>query len=555
MPAIPLAAILLLITATLLGATPVQNATPGDSSSRIRLTYSVFFPSTHVHTKLAREWAAKVEEATGGRVVIDVYPGGILSGASENYECVVKGVSDLGMSCFSYSRGMFPLIEGLDLPLGYRSGRHATRIANQYFRHFMPAELGETEIMYLHAHGPGVLATRRNVNTFSDFAGLSVRGTGISALIIKALGGNPIGMGQPDTYEALRKGVVEGTLCPIETLKGWRQGEVISQVVRIPSAGYTTAMFVAMNRDTWRRLPPDIQEIIRQINDQWIPKHGAAWDEADQAGEEFVLSLGKSLHRFSPAEDQLAAARLEPLLQNWADSLEKRGLPGNAALAFLRQAIQEEAEAPLMALPQAPPQPPPAQLSPWHPKLFITVMALTVLAGLFTIFGGNAQRRFWECYRRFTGVLSLILAALSGIALLSIIVITLVDVVGRRLGAPLHGAIDLIQLLACLSCAAALPYITAVKGHIAVEFFFQRLPPRQRVFWDTLNRICVIVFFTYLAQTCFAHGNRLLAKNAVALSLGIPLFWILWVMGVSFVLALTVVLYNLTHPGQEMLRP
>jgi len=51
-------------------------------------------------------------------------------------------------------------------------------------------------------------------------------------------------MPQPETYEALQKGVVEATLCPIETLKGWKQGEAISFVTDSSSIGYTTAMFV-----------------------------------------------------------------------------------------------------------------------------------------------------------------------------------------------------------------------------------------------------------------------------------------------------------------------
>ncbi|MBO7741168.1 MAG: TRAP transporter substrate-binding protein, partial [Victivallales bacterium] len=281
----------------------------GAAEPEFRMTYSVFFPATHVPTQLAREWAAEVEKRSEGRLVIDVYPGGILSGAGENYECVVKGVSDLGMSCFSYSRGMFPMMEGLDLPLGYQDGRQATRVANAYVRTFELPELADTRLLYVHAHGPGVLAARRPVTSVKELEGLSVRGTGISALIIRALGCNAIGMGQPDTYEALRKGVVDATLCPVETLKGWRQGEVISDVVKIPSAGYTTAMFVVMNRGSWSRLPADLRQILLEVSDEWIPKHGAAWNEADGAAEEFVTGLGKKISAFSPEADAAAAQR------------------------------------------------------------------------------------------------------------------------------------------------------------------------------------------------------------------------------------------------------
>ena len=519
-----------------------------------RLTYSVFFPATHVHSQLAQQWADEVFKRTNGRVKVEVYPGCVLSAAGENYECVVQGVTDLGMSCFSYSRGMFPMMEGLDLPLGYRDGRQATFIANAYFRRFQPAELKDVKVMYIHAHGPGVLAIKGQVSKVAELKGKSIRGTGVSAMVIRALEGNAIGMGQPDTYEALRKGVVEGTLCPIETLKGWRQGEVIDSVVKIPSAGYTTAMFVVMNQDVWRKLPVDVRNVILQINEEWIPKHGQAWDEADAEGEAFVLGLGKRIETLASEEDAIAREKLGPVLKEWADSVTARGLPGDEALAFLMEQMALESEVPLPELPPETDEGASAA-NPYHLPTLLFLSGAVVLAGLFTLYGGSAQARFWENYRKVTALLCVILAGVAGVALLAFLALTLADIIGRQIGHPIQGAVDVVQLLACLCASAALPYVTAVKGHIAVEFFFQRFPKRARIFWDTVNRLLVITLFMYLAWSCFQHGARLFATHAVGLSLNVPIFWVLYVMGISFCLGILVVIYNLTHPGREMIRP
>ena len=529
-------------------------ALPAAVEPEFRLTYSVFFPATHVHSQLAQQWADEVFERTHGRVKVEVYPGCVLSAAGENYECVVQGVTDLGMSCFSYSRGMFPMLEGLDLPLGYRDGRQATRIANAYFRKFRPKELEDVQVMYIHAHGPGVLAVKGRVEKVSELKGKSIRGTGVSAMVIRALEGNAIGMGQPDTYEALRKGVVEGTLCPIETLKGWRQGEVIDSVVRIPSGGYTTAMFVVMNQEVWRKLPLDIRNIILQINEEWIPKHGQAWDEVDAAGEEFVRGLGKSVTTLSAAEDAVAREKIAPVLAEWAAAVNARSLPGDEALAFLQEQVAREDEVPL---PELPPETDGgvSASSPYHLPTLLSLLGLVALAGLFTMRGGRAQARFWEGYRKVAAFLCIALAGVAGAALLALLALTLADIVGRQLGCPIRGAVDVVQLLACLCASAALPYVTAVKGHIAVEFFFQRFPRPARVFWDTVNRLLVIMLFMYLSWSCFQHGARLFATHAVGLSLNVPIFWVLHVMGISFCLAILVVIYNLTHPGREMIRP
>jgi TRAP-type C4-dicarboxylate transport system substrate-binding protein len=242
----------MVIVAVLLGCqlscrkSPDQSKAP-DQPKVMELSYSIFFPPTHVQCVAAELWAKEIEKRTNGRVKITIYPGGTLTAAPQCYEGVVNGISDIGMSCFAYTRGRFPLLEGLDLPLGYPNGMVATQVATEMVEKYRPAEVADTHVLYVHAHGPGLLASKKPVKSLEDLKGLKVRGTGLSLKIVEALGGTPVAMAQPDTYEALQKGVVDATLCPIETLKGWKQGEVISYVTDATAVGYTTAMFVTMN--------------------------------------------------------------------------------------------------------------------------------------------------------------------------------------------------------------------------------------------------------------------------------------------------------------------
>jgi len=404
---------------------------------------------------------------------------------------------------------------------------------------------------------------------------MSIRGTGISAMLIRSFKANAIGMGQPDTYEALRKGIVEATLCPIETLKGWRQGEVINEVVKIPSAGYTTAMFVVMNKRRWESLPEDVRQIIRQVNEEWIPKHGRQWDEADQVGAASVAELGKPIITITPVVDAKAKSLLEPLLTRWGRNLDSKNHPGSDAIAFLQKALHasdKELEALLAdqyrhssltkksnviaTIVKDVRQHLADRITAIGHALFIACILTTlIIAGLLTHFTKKFQMAFWNCYQRVVSFMASLLRFIAEMALLLIILVTIVDVIGRRLGLPLPGAIDLVQILACISTTAALPYVTAVKGHIAVEYFFQRFSTPTQIFWDSLSRTAIILFFSYMTLACFQQGIRLYIKHAMALSLGIPLFWILYVMGFSFILVILVVTYNLTHPGRPMMNP
>jgi TRAP-type transport system periplasmic protein len=333
----------LLVAAGLTGCKPSTGTAP--ATETIKLSYSVFFPPTHAQCIAATNWAQEIGKRTGGRVEITVYPAGSLTKADQCYEGVIKGVSDLGMSCFAYTRGRFPLLEGLDLPLGYPNGMTATRLANAMVEKYRPAELSDVHVLYVHAHGPGILASKKAVRSLADLKGLKIRATGLSAKIVESLGGTPVAMSQPETYEALSKGVVEATLCPIETLKGWKQGEAIDYVVDSSAIGYTTAMFVVMNQDKWARLPADIQKVFTDVSREWVGRHGEAWDQADRAGREFVTQLKRQFIPLPDAEQQRWKTAVKPILEDYVKKAKEKNLPGDALLADLQAALAKAAAA------------------------------------------------------------------------------------------------------------------------------------------------------------------------------------------------------------------
>jgi TRAP-type C4-dicarboxylate transport system substrate-binding protein len=307
----------------------------------IELSYSNFFPPTHIQGKLGDMWAKEIEKRTKGKVKITYYPGGALLKGPKIYDGILKGISDIGMSVFGYSRGVFPSMEAIDLPMGYPNGKAATAIINEFYNHFMPEELNKVKVMYLHAHGPGILHSKKAVNKLEDMKGLKIRSYGFNAKVAKALGGVPVAMSQGGVYEALQKGVVDATLSPMEVLKGWKQGEVIKYTVECYSIGYTAGFFVAMNLDKWNALPKDVQKVIMDINKEWIPKHGVGWDDSDKAGREFTLSLGNKIIPLSKAENARWANAAAPVIDGYIADKAAKGLPAKDYVDFLKAAVMK----------------------------------------------------------------------------------------------------------------------------------------------------------------------------------------------------------------------
>ena len=231
----------------------------------IELTYSSFFPAQYGLGQAAQAWADEVGKRTNGRVKVTVFPAGTLTKAPECYEGVVMGTSDIGQSCLAYTRGRFPLYEVVDLPGYSYNGIVTSRVAHEFYKHFKPKELAETHVLYIHAHPPGSIVTaKKPVNNLEDLKGLRIRCTGLSSKIVEALGGTPVAMPKGDQYDALLKGVVDGTTASTNELKGWRLAEVANYTAYYPRAGYVTAMFVTMNLAKWNSLPPISRRLSRK---------------------------------------------------------------------------------------------------------------------------------------------------------------------------------------------------------------------------------------------------------------------------------------------------
>lgn len=310
-------------------------------AKEIKLNYSNFFPAPHKNSVLAGEWAKEIEKRTNGKVKITLFHGGTLTPADKCYDGVVKGLSDIGFSVLSYTLGRFPLTEVIDLPMGYKTGTAATKLVNAYYKKFKPKELQDTQVMYLHGHGPGILHTNKKpIKTLEDLKGVKIRSTGTVAKIATALAATPVAMPMPETYDALSKGIADGVMCPIEALEGWKLGEVLKHTTQNYGSAYTIAFFVVMNKDKWKSLPPDVQKIIETVNEEWIVKQARVWDEVDASGMEFTKKRGNQIIPLSQEEDAKWAKAVQPMFEDYVKRMKAKNLPGEEALKFCQETLK-----------------------------------------------------------------------------------------------------------------------------------------------------------------------------------------------------------------------
>jgi TRAP-type C4-dicarboxylate transport system substrate-binding protein len=306
----------------------------------IKLRYSVIWPKMHPMTKLMEEWGQEVEKATQGRIKTTMFASNTLAPPMQAYDATVKGIVDVCGNLLAYSPGRLPLSEVLQQPLGYKNGYQASKLANAYYKKFKPKEFDDVKVMYLHGAAPGFVMTKKAIKATDEIKGLRIKANAENAEIVKNLGGAPVTMPVSETYDALSRGIVDGTLFPIEALQGFKIGEVVKTVLEDYGMSYMTSMYVVMNKDKWNSISPADQKEIEKINDEYNEKIAKLWVALDNKAKEFAIGKGVTFVTVPEKQQAATAEKMKPILDAYVNMAKSKGLPGDEALKFCRDYLK-----------------------------------------------------------------------------------------------------------------------------------------------------------------------------------------------------------------------
>jgi len=166
-----------------------------------------------------------------------------------------------------------------------------------------------------------------------------------------------------------------------------------------------------------------------------------------------------------------------------------------------------------------------------------------------------AQKGPTQFYHQALRASVIALAYVACASLMVMVLVTSAEVVLRLFRLSLTGAYDIVKIAAAITIAAALPYTTAIKSHVAIEYFFHKLGRRGRIVVDALMRLVGMALFSLLAWGCMDYGRSLRARGEVSMTLQLPIFWVPYVLAASCVLVVLIKAYHLTHPGKPMIKP
>ncbi|WP_413208038.1 TRAP transporter substrate-binding protein [Rhodospirillum sp. A1_3_36] len=301
-------------------------------------------------TQMLEPWAKAVEEASGGKVHIEIFPSMTLGGRPPELISQVRaGVVDLIWTVNGYTPGLFPRSEVFELPTVFKNDPAATNLAmREIFESDLKDDYVGVEVMFLHVHaGQAIHMRDTEVHAPADLAGKRMRvPTRTGAWVIESLGATPVAMPVPELPTALQKGVVDGAFIPWEIIAPLKiQEQTEYQIEGADESRFGNTVFqVSMNKERWDGLPAEIQDAFRKASDEdWLRQVGEIWRKSDDFGIDLAVKSGNKHVVLTPEETAVFDEAVRPVVDRWVEEAGTKGIDGAALVEKARAATAANA--------------------------------------------------------------------------------------------------------------------------------------------------------------------------------------------------------------------
>ncbi len=320
----------LLFVLTLVG---LGRGIPG--AAEITLRYAGNLPIGH-HVTRGQELLAKlVEEKTGGKVKIQVYPAGQLFADKDMMKAVPAGAVEMAEVTLSQWTGMVPNLLLLDLPLFFNDRRQVWRSVDGKAGEVLIKDLEKVgvKLLYWMDYGMADFICKQPLRTLEDFKGKRIRGYGeLITESIRGLGGAPTFLGAGEVYMALQRGTIDGAASGTTSFYERKLYEVTKHLTH---ADYAFVMFgVLMNLKKWNELPPDVQKTLVACSaeaQEWGRKE---CEKMDKESLEVLKQKGMEVYVIPDKEKERWKKASQPAVERFQ---KRAGETGKELLALVEK--------------------------------------------------------------------------------------------------------------------------------------------------------------------------------------------------------------------------
>ncbi len=242
----------------------IQAVDPDDIPQEYHWTAAMTVADTSINYMMVNKFAELIHEKSGGKISVDIYPGGQLGNTTEFTEAVIGGSIDIGTGMTTDLVDFIPQYAVFDMPNLFDDTAQMRSVLSSSFVDVMNQYCNAGGIQMLGYSDAGFrqLTTNKETHTLADLKGQKIRVMTNKYHIAywNALGAAATPMQFTEVFMGLQQGTIDGQENPYMNIVGNNVQEVQKYVVETNHLGHIITFY--MNSDLYSSLPEKVRELV-----------------------------------------------------------------------------------------------------------------------------------------------------------------------------------------------------------------------------------------------------------------------------------------------------
>ena len=294
-------------------------------------------PKGHPLATGAEKFAELVAAKSGGKMKVNVFPGGTLGGDAANVSALQGGTIEFVMLNSGILASQVKDFEVYDFPFMFANSKEADTVVDGPFGrklHDKLADKGIIGLAYTELGFRNITNSRKPIKAVEDIAGLKLRviPNAINVDWVKALGGNPTPMAFPEVYAGLEQKAIDGQENPLSVILANKFFEVQKHLA-LTNHQYNPQSLI-FSKKVWDTLSPGDRKILQDAAAE-ASKFQRQVNRDKAAGD--LDQLKKNGMQVT----ELSAAELTKLREKMKPVIDKHAAPIQATVTELQAELDK----------------------------------------------------------------------------------------------------------------------------------------------------------------------------------------------------------------------
>ncbi|RPJ06028.1 MAG: TRAP transporter substrate-binding protein [Spirochaetaceae bacterium] len=312
--------LLVLVALLLVSLLTIGCAVKAEKTFQLAETHPEDYPTTLAD----KEFARLVNQASGGKIAVEVFANKKLGEEKTAVEQVQLGAVAFTRVSLSLTSGFVPELDALQLPYLYRDADHMWKVLNGPIGQGLLKKLETANLIGLCYYDGGTRSfyTRKKVTTVADLRGMKIRVQQAPLMVgmVEALGAIATPLPYGDVYSALQTGTVDGAENNWPSYFSTNHFEhakfyIVDEHTKVPE-------LLMMSKKLFDALKPEEQALIKKAAADTVAIQIKLWNAEEKRSEEAVKAKGVTVTTISAEEKQKFMDAMQALYKKQPQAIQ-----------------------------------------------------------------------------------------------------------------------------------------------------------------------------------------------------------------------------------------